>query len=210
MTSKRLVRSSLYFVGICVAALGLSVTRGQEQRANGRQSAAALKAESDYQDALAAAEKEYFAKAKVAQARFLKELEKAKDAATKAKDLDAAVAIRNRLTELEEFPAAAPERKRTPQALAREKLSQQIVNATWGGSPNWGRFILKIDGTLTLENTVDGSKVMHWIPVDTDTICSVHPGGFIDLLQFDADRKTVKAFHVGRFGNPSWQASRQK
>ena len=59
MTSKRFVRSSLYFVGICVAALGLSVTRGQEQRANGRQSAAALKAESDYQDALAAAGKEY-------------------------------------------------------------------------------------------------------------------------------------------------------
>ena len=207
MTSKRLVCSSLYFVGICVVALGLSVTRGQEQRANGRQSAAALKAESDYQDALAAAGKEYLGKAKVAQAKLLNELEKAKDAATKANDLDGAVAIRNRIIDLGELPAAAPQLKRTAEMLVREKLSQEVVNATWVGSPNFGRFVFKADGTLSRDK--NGAKVMHWVAVDGNTLCTV-VDGFIALFQFDADRKTVKAFHIGRIKDPVWQASRQK
>ena len=168
-------------------------------------SAQARKAEAEFQATIDAAEKEYLLKVKVGQTALLKELEIAKEAATKSADLEDAVAIRDRIAEVQAMTPSAPNVKRGSLKVARDKLSQTVSDVTWIGSPNFGQIVFKADGTLVTEK----AGGFRWTAVDGNMICAVSASGGVDLYVFDEKRQKVKAFAIGNPGNPAWEASRQ-
>jgi hypothetical protein len=168
-------------------------------------SAAAKKAEADYKTALAAAEQDFAAKVRLARAGLTKDLEKAKDAATKAGSLEDAVALRDRLKQLTD---AAPPAPRKGPALARDKLGLEVADAVWSGSPNWGQFVLKSDGSVAYEKMADTTS--RWGAVSDSVVCVADAGGNVSVLLFDKDRRAAKGFYLGMAGKASWEVTRVK
>lgn len=161
------------------------------------------KAEADYQEALSIAEKEYLQKVRQASTKLTKDLERAKDLATKNRDLDETVAIRDRIAEV---AAATPAVPRVGPTLIRDKLGRELAETVWIGHQNWWRFVLKPDSTVQFVDRPD--KTARWGPISDDLICIVHGDFTMDVLVFDADRRSVKGYYRGKTGI-SWEAQRE-
>jgi hypothetical protein len=162
---------------------------------------AVKKAETEYKTAVAALDKEYQAKLKVAQSQLKKELDKAKESSTKSGKLEEALAIRDRLKQLMDAQPAPVVKKDT----AREKLAAEVVDRQWTGSPVWGKFVLKADGSAGFEKLP--LKQATWAVVAADAVTMFDTNGDVDLLIFDKERATVKGFYFGRARQAMWEGT---
>ncbi|MBA4031475.1 MAG: hypothetical protein C0478_11395 [Planctomyces sp.] len=166
-------------------------------------SAVVRKAEAEFKESLAAAEQEFSLKVRQCQSVLRAKLEKAKDAATKAGALDEAVALRDRISLLADSTQASQQKG---PSQVRDKLGEEVADFVWTGSPNWGRFVLKADGTVQCEKMPD--KITRWGPINEGSVCITEGDGHVSVLVFDMERRSVKAYYLGKLDKSGWTATR--
>lgn len=166
-------------------------------------SAVVRKAEAEFKESVAAAEQEFSTKIRQSQAVLKMKLEKAKDAATKAGDLEEAVVLRDRIASLADSTKTSPQKS---PSQVRDKLGEEVANIVWTGSPNWGRFVLKTDGTVQCEKMPD--KITRWGPINEGSVCITEGDGYVCVLRFDVERRSVKAYGLGKIDKSNWTATR--